>query len=251
MKYKIENIFNSNHSLQCRLDILDVFINLRPASRLIVKKINEAEQLAKLLIGLNGYVKVGKNSFNQTTNSNGYVDYIDTNYNFSNTNEIYVSLYFSMNEKNVKTAYKSDFSADDVIFGKSLGYPECCISKVESLGKVPALEKSFNLYANNKEYEPLTWPVAAISDSALLPHFPCSFDCEKSIKISKTRLKYINKYCKKKEILRIFNALTSDYYIDENGIINAKKILGKKKYKTFAIPTRELSLNLDMSSINF
>ena len=50
---------DTTFTLQCKLDIIDVLLGLRPAARLIVKKNIEAEALATILIDSGGYVKPG------------------------------------------------------------------------------------------------------------------------------------------------------------------------------------------------
>lgn len=248
MKSKIEKIFNSNHTLQCRLDILDVYANLRPASRLIVKKDFEAENLAKLLIDLNGHVLVGKNSFTQSLSKNGYVDFIDSKNNQNNL-DLYICIYFSMSKSKANNAFDSDYSANDMLFGKSLGYPDCCINYVEKIGKVPSLIDSFEIYVNRDTYEPLTWPVAAIMDAALLPHFPCTTNCEESLNHSKSRLRFINEFCTNKELDRIYKALSSNYFLLNDGLITLDKNT-HENIRLSVSPSRHLTLSSNTYQIN-
>lgn len=237
-----ELLGSHNFTLQCRLDVIDVLSDLRPASRLIVRKKNEAEALARVLVESGGHIKVGKYSFKQTVNSSGYVDYLDNNSSSELNQEDYVSLYFSCDENLAIDAFNADYTKDDKIFGRSLGYPTCCIDMVIKKGKVPALADCFKLYANDGQYEPLTWPVASILDAALIPHYPCKPDCKKSIKIAESRMDLLYQYGRTNDINRIQKALTRKYQLSRNGIISISRSNNLRDIFATAVPNRDIHL---------
>ena len=82
----------------------------------------------------------------------------------------------------------------------------------------------FKLYAFDRKYDPFTWPVAAILDAALIPHFPCKRNCSKSIEIANSRLNILFQNGQDSDINRMKKALTYQYSLSNNEIIYVNKL---------------------------
>lgn len=115
--------------------------------------------------------------------------------NFLKKGEIFVYLSKKMNLAIDSKRFNT--SKDNVNFGKSLGYPNCCVefhNKFRDLAKQKqsdyilfALDdvKEYNFYLN---YSLRSFGITLIS------HFPCSLECKNSIEIGKKNLEIIKKY---------------------------------------------------------
>ena len=103
-------------------------------------------------------------------------------------------------------------------FGQFLSYPSCCIDFVKLNQKVPKLIEALKYLVIKNKYNVWCWPVASISDSSLLTHFPCSFNCVESQQLSKTRFKLLTKYGSEFLINKIVKYHTLNYYIENQKI---------------------------------
>lgn len=150
-----------------------------------------------------------------------------------------IFIYISKDKKAEKANYY-EIKQDHKNLGLTLGYPECCCDFFVKFE--PEESKKKNDYImpvlnNSKEPFPFyTNFLAKYSDITLLNHFPCSFNCEKSIELAKQHLKVIEKHDKKlaekfKEILK------SDVGYSEEGIEIVKD--GKVILKTKDIENKQ------------
>lgn len=109
-------------------------------------------------------------------------------------------VYISKNENKSVSAEAFEMSNDHRSLGLILGYPKCCINfYMEYLNTVT--DKDF-LRATVKESKSYRYPFYTNiarrgSDLTLLNHFPCSFDCQKSIDIGKANYKFIKQHLPK------------------------------------------------------
>lgn len=107
-------------------------------------------------------------------------------------------VYISKDEKKAAMADILEYRNDHRGLGLLLGYPSCCVdffvknepvrSKLDNDYVIPALENSKGI-----RYPFYTNIIKRSIDITLLNHFPCSFNCEKSIEIAKKNLSLIGK----------------------------------------------------------
>lgn len=108
-------------------------------------------------------------------------------------------MYISKSEKLAKRAKELEAEDRHKELGLLLGYPECCCRFFEKNFKTESKKKNDYTLATLRNSNSFKFPFytnIAIRhmDIALLSHFPCSFQCKKSIKIAKDNLKLIEKY---------------------------------------------------------
>ena len=129
-------------------------------------------------------------------------------------------VYISLNSREGESAkkYERENGGD---FGKTLGYPQCCIDFfMESIKEqrnknmdfiIPACKKlSVYPFVNNRCIRYFGWTV--------LSHFPCSFGCEESQKMGESFHDLINQYDNK--LAKIYKTQLSSFvlYSENNGI---------------------------------
>lgn len=147
------------------------------------------------------------------------------------------NLYFYVSRElnKIKELKNSEINGNPVENGKLLGYPKCCIEKYDlriKEGKISDL-KIINDLIDKKE-ERAYFPFYTNCNSygrTLIPHFPCSYDCQESIKMAKENLETIENIDKKLKEKIIFY-LTRPMFISEDFLINfkLKKIEFQKNY---------------------
>ncbi|MAG60710.1 hypothetical protein CL619_02880 [archaeon] len=97
-------------------------------------------------------------------------------------------VYLSFDERKSNLSALSELQGDDKFLGELLGYPECCINYfLENFA-----ENNTNPTLKNKDCKNQDSWMLDISlreqDLAIISHFPCSWNCSKSIEIAKFRL---------------------------------------------------------------
>ncbi|MCX6802521.1 MAG: hypothetical protein NT067_05435 [Candidatus Diapherotrites archaeon] len=113
--------------------------------------------------------------------------------------EIYVCI--SSEKERAEAAAKS-FAKDVVVFGRAMGYPECCLEFGGSLSNnVGNAEKERGDFvwsrARNRSYrnsEKFSQLLNVFSGFSLIPHVPCHLDCAESKKYAKKMLALIRKH---------------------------------------------------------
>jgi len=106
--------------------------------------------------------------------------------------------YFSKNEKEAYLANYYETINDDLNLGLILEYPDCCIKNfIKNKNEMAKLDNDFiNLTAKNsknKKHKFYTNINQRNKDRVLLSHFPCCFECEKSIKLGEQYLNSLKK----------------------------------------------------------
>ncbi len=210
-----EFINNENFSFQIRMDILDIFFDIRKGARVICKKDHEVEEIVKFIIKLNLFISVGKGLVSILASKTGFNDDFK-----KSQNEIMqgIPLYIAKNQNYANDLRSYDESGDDVKFGQLLSYPECCIAFVRKNKKVPTLIDAMHYLVENRKYNVWCWPVASLSDASLLPHFPCANKCASSQNLSQKRFKYLVKYGSKDLINKIVKIHSLNYYFENDEI---------------------------------
>ncbi|MBD3249133.1 DUF483 domain-containing protein [Candidatus Woesearchaeota archaeon] len=110
-----------------------------------------------------------------------------------------VFAYISKGKEKAKKANFHEANNNHINLGKALGYPECCCrffkkheperSRLDSDYTVCTAENS-----GGSEFPFYTNILKRSMDITLLNHFPCSFNCENSIKLAKNHLDIIKKH---------------------------------------------------------
>jgi len=94
-------------------------------------------------------------------------------------------VFFATSDSYIKEAVVLDLSTTphEYAFGKLLGYPECCVRKMETIG-----ESNIDEYAETFCKQDFTSPHLNIkyysSGIALISHIPCSLECNSSHKMA-------------------------------------------------------------------
>lgn len=180
-------------TLQLRLDLLDVLVGLRPAARLVVHPEHGLELLVSRILETGLHIEVGEGSRLQSKSERmRCVDWFERTDSGERLTERMALLYVGTDASSACKCKLADQSRDDDVFGRALGYPECCREFVRRRGAVPALREVFDLYASDGFFNPWTWSGAMSVDAALLPHFPCSRDCTHSMSIAKSRWRLVS-----------------------------------------------------------
>jgi hypothetical protein len=96
-------------------------------------------------------------------------------------------VYLSKDEKKALFASYAELTNNHGELGRLLGYPQCCIE---------FFCQNFNENNTNLELSPTnSWTNLSLreKDAVLLSHFPCSSECEESIKLAQKYFEVINK----------------------------------------------------------
>lgn len=111
-------------------------------------------------------------------------------------------VYISKDERKAAMASMFELKNDNRGLGMILGYPECCVSfflrnepvrsKLDNDYVECTLENSKLTDPNKVRYPFFTNVSKRDIDYVLISHFPCSFNCEKSIEIAKKNYSIIN-----------------------------------------------------------
>ncbi len=155
-------------------------------------------------------------------------------------------VYISKSKEKAEQAKKAEAESNHKELGKLLGYPDCCINFFEKNFPIESKKKNDYVLASLKNSKGFIFPFynnVAIRhlDLSLLSHFPCSLNCEESIKIAKNNLKIIEKHSK--DISRIFEGMlrSAVLYTEDEGIFVLRE---------FKLENDYLSYNSIMSEAN-
>lgn len=126
-------------------------------------------------------------------------------------------------------------------FGELMGYPECCLDFGDSLSGKTEEENSFSwenpALETLKRSDNFKWQLNVFSVDPIVPHSPCSLDCEKSVDYVNSIVEILEKYDpklarKRKDILKepisLFwhsmdkVLLYGDYSRDKDNFLSAK-----------------------------
>jgi len=207
--------------LQLRLDCLDVATTIRPAARVLVQLGNEAEKVCAALLSSGVAISVAKGIKRQQKPTHVTVhDWFDQNELGAELVDMAV-LYIARDQATADGARSADETKDDVLFGKALGYPSCCVEWVQRRGCVPELSECLELYARNFAYDPLIWPGAMLNDSPLTPHYPCSPDCAQSQALAQARVNLLARLSCWEILETIIRAREMVYFLDDNQKLRA------------------------------
>jgi hypothetical protein len=224
--------------LQLRLDCLDVMASIRPAARILVQVGAEAEKVCTALLNSGIAISVAKGVKRQPTSKQITVhDWFDQSEPGEDFLDMAV-LYVAKDQDTADSVRSADETKDDVLFGKALGYPSCCVEWVNKRGSVPEIRECFALYAQGSIYDPLVWPGAMLLDAPLTPHNPCSKDCGQSKQIALSRLRELERINASQILRSLTLARALVYWINEEGDIKTSPTheFNRSQALTFAYP---------------
>lgn len=203
-----------NLPLQLRLDLMDVFFQLRPAARILVRPEEEARDVCQSILSVGCHIAVGKGLKWQPKSS--VVTCHDWFSKKSSPKELesMVVLYVAASQAEANQARAADETKNDAVFARALGYPNCCIEWVRSRKSVPELSDCIELYASEGNYDPLIWPGAMLHDASLTPHYPCSTSCVHSQDLARARIKLLYKLGCFEILSRIIGSRELVYFVD-------------------------------------
>ena len=220
MIYKLQQNF---HSITKSLDVLYVLEGVKPCSRIMA---HEDE-----LSGILNFFKENKISavssdfkvLKQNAQSRSYSDK-SVKIPKDNPRKGYFFVYLSKGSP--ETAKRAEAENDHVKLGLELGYSECCCGFFAKNFSEKNTDLTLDILKNSEGFEfPYYTNIAARHfDINLLSHFPCSFNCEESIKIAENNLEIIKKHSI--ELASIFEKTLKNgvLYTESNGIFILKDI---------------------------
>jgi hypothetical protein len=203
--------------LQLRLDCLDVMAFIRPAARILVHLDEQAEKVCAALINSGVAISVARGVKRQPKSKivtvHDWFDESEPSHEFTDM----AVLYIAKDQSTADSARSADETKDDVIFGRALGYPNCCVEWIRHRGRVPEIGECLKLYAPNSVYDPLMWPAAMLNDAPLTPHYPCSPSCVQSQTLAQARLKLLAELGCWEILQAIIRARDLVYFVDIEG----------------------------------
>lgn len=228
--------------LQLRLDCLDVAASIRPAARILVHLGDEAEKVCASLINSGISISVAKGVKHQPKPTHVTVhDWFDQHESAAEIVEMAV-LYIAKEQAIADSARSADETKNDALFGKTLGYPDCCIDWVRHRGRVPEIRECLALYTKDNEYDPFPWPGAMVVDAPLTPHYPCSISCTNSVAIASQRVLELKRLKAFDIVEKLRNARRMVYWLGSDGVIRASlpSNFHKKDAHDYAFPKYEI-----------
>ena len=211
------------HSITKSLDVLYVLEGVKPCSRIMA---HEDE-----LSGILNFFKENKISavssdfkvLKQNAQSRSYSDKsIKLTKDYPGKGHFFVYL----SKDSPETAKKAEAENDHMKLGLELGYPECCCGFFAKNFSEKSTDLTLAILKNSEGFEFPYWTNIAARhfDINLLSHFPCSFNCEESIKIAENNLEIIKKHSI--ELASIFEKTLKNgvLYTESNGIFILKDI---------------------------
>jgi len=219
----IRALQNQFHSLTKSLDVLYVMEDAKPCSRIMAHE----DELGKILdFFRQNEVNASISNFKvlkQNTQSSFYSDK-SIKIPKDDARKGYFMLYLSKN--NPDKAKEAEVDNEHIRLGLELGYPKCCCEFFSNNFNENSADLTLKILKNSKGFEfPFCTNIAARHfDINLLSHFPCSFNCEKSINIAKNNLEIIKKHSI--ELADIFEKALKNgiLYSEANGIFILKGI---------------------------
>ena len=188
---KILDIFNSKLKV-------DEILYLLENQKIAVRQLFFENELAKVL-------KFCKENNLYSVESKFKIVFVDQNEKFSNKGEKIkrndkregaIVLYISKIEKQAYLAALAEAENNNELLGEILGYPDCCIDYFNQNFSFENSNPELN-EKNIEKYNCDSWLIRSSKrneDMALISHFPCSWDCNKSLEIAEERLLIMEKY---------------------------------------------------------
>ncbi|MFC1768339.1 hypothetical protein ACFLZX_01120 [Nanoarchaeota archaeon] len=220
-------VFKSNIKA---LEILALLNDIKPAGRILVKE-NEIRGVVDFL-EKKGLICLKSNFKMLKTDSGPYSDKGEK-VKSDDSRKGYFILYLGREKEIVEKLKSLEGENKHYELGLTLGYPECCCKFFSDKFNENETDLTYRTLRNSegKVFDFHINNAMRHFDIALIFHFPCSYQCEKSIEIAKQNLKLLQG--NGGELFRVFSGMLKGgiIYTSSNVILlrNAK-ILEKKLY---------------------
>ncbi len=218
MLHSLRKIFGSNIKA---LEILYILEGVKPAGRIMVKE-DDKEGIFSFLEdkGLSFSVsdfKVIKQDKEKPYSDKAIKVPIDSD------KKGYFFVYISKDKEKTTEAKRLEGEGKHEELGVLLGYPRCCsVFFSDHFEEESRKDNDYTLRALGKS-EGFEFPffsniAARHFDLSLLSHFPCSFNCEKSVEIAENHLEVVERY--DKEIAEIIRGMLKGavVYTENEGV---------------------------------
>ncbi len=194
----LNELIKNFKTLTKSLEILYVIEDIKPVSRILIKE-KEISQTNNFLKKYN--LKTTLSDFKITNNIDANRTYSDKGMRI-NKNSIIPGKFFMYISKSIELAEQAkqqEEKNNHLELGRLLGYPKCCREFFEKNFPIESIKNNDYTLTTLKNSIGFKFPFytnIAIRhlDLTLLSHFPCSFNCEESIKIAKSNLNTIKKH---------------------------------------------------------
>lgn len=194
MLQDLRRIFQSNIK---SLEILYILEDIKPAARIMLREDDKEKAFGffkekNLSYSVSGF-KVVKQDKEKAYSDKGVKVPVDSE------EKGYLFVYVSKDKGKAEKARKLEEEERHKEFGILLGYPECCAGFFEENYSEESKKQNDFTLASLKNSDGFQFPfytnvAARHFDIALLNHFPCSFNCEKSIELARRHLDVIEKH---------------------------------------------------------
>ncbi len=195
---EIKDLIKLFGNLRNALEVLYVAYDLKKASRLIYNEGNNLNSAKRFLKENNLSVEISSLKYivEKDGNKTCYASYAKP-VNLNHKQKGFLYIYIAQSRKVSRLAKICEKGQHETEFGRILGYPKCCIDfynrNIQDCVK-KNLDLLFQVLAETDS--PLPYPflnnfVARFFDASLLSHFPCNFNCRKSLKQAKERLELV------------------------------------------------------------
>ena len=169
------------------LEFLSLINNLKPSIRILCHEDNQESLLS--IINKNKLF-FSKSDFKIQKDINN--NYSDKSFKITNDKKGYFIFYISKNK--TEELKELEINNNHKELGLKLGYPKCCCDFFNKNFNTNNTDLTLDILNNSLGYIfPFQTNIAARHfDFNLISHFPCSFNCEESLKIANNNLKLIN-----------------------------------------------------------
>jgi hypothetical protein len=226
-------------------EVLYVVEGVKPVSRILCHEEN-AREIEELL--RHHHLAVEKADMKLLLKSSPSTSYIDASIaaELGDMRKGHSILYISKEPTLAKLAKQCEIKQQHLELGRLLGYPECCCLFFWSHFSPARTDLTLNVLEHSEGWEFPYWTNIAARhlDSALLSHFPHSFQCPHSIALGKKYLEVAQKHFPQHE--KIIDVLKSAVvYTEKEGIVFLKNPVREKDVITYdaAVSTMQSKLH--------
>ncbi|MBS3131678.1 hypothetical protein J4212_04565 [Candidatus Woesearchaeota archaeon] len=199
------------------LEMLSLIEGTKPCARIMVherdlKKVLDFFSENKIHTAISGF-KVKKES------SNSHYSDKSMKINPNSNEKGHFFVYASKTKELAENAKKHESEGKHFELGIALGYPKCCCRFFTENFSEDSYDLTLKTLRNSQGDFHFQNNIAARHfDFSLLFHFPCSFDCRESLRISKTSLEILENSSKETAALFVKKLKSGIIYTKGNGV---------------------------------
>ncbi len=219
----IKEIQSQFHSITKSFDVLYVLEGAKPCSRIMA---HEDELQGILNFFMENKINAVSSDFKVLKQNAQSRFYSDKSIKIPKDDQRKGYFFVYLSRGSPETAKKAEAENDHIKLGLELGYPECCCGFFAKNFSEKNTDLTLAILKNSEGFEfPYYTNIAARHfDISLLGHFPCSFNCKKSVEMAKNNLEIIKKHSI--ELASIFERTLKNgvLYTESNGIFILRDI---------------------------